>query len=81
MYVYVCIYICEYICVFVYIYAYNYICDEIDLCHSGRIRGQILPTQIRHSNTRSTSLKLIYIILSIYKSKIKCFEYFYSCIK
>ena len=33
-------------------------------------------TNIRHSNTRSTPLKLIYIISSIYKSKIMCFEYF-----
>jgi len=33
-------------------------------------------TNIRHSNIRSTPLKLIYIISSIYKSKIKCFEYF-----
>ena len=32
----------------------------------------------RHSNTRSTPLELIYIILSIYKPKIMCFEYFLS---
>ena len=34
-------------------------------------------TIIRHSNTRSTPLKLIYIISSIHKPKIKCFEYFF----
>ena len=33
-------------------------------------------TNIRYLNTRSTPLKLICIISSIYKSKIKCFEYF-----
>ena len=33
---------------------------------------------LRHSNTRSSLLKLIYIISSIYKQKIKCFEYFLS---
>ena len=33
-------------------------------------------TTLRHSNTRSAPLKLIYIISSIYKAKIKCFEYF-----
>jgi len=31
---------------------------------------------LRHSNTRSTPLKLIYNISSIYKPRIKCFEYF-----
>ena len=31
---------------------------------------------LRHANTRSTLLKLIYIISSLYKPKIKCFEYF-----
>ena len=33
-------------------------------------------TTLRHSNTRSTLLKLIYIISSMYKPEIKCFEYF-----
>ena len=36
-------------------------------------------TNIRHSNTRFTPLKLIYIISSIYIPKIKCFIYFFSC--
>jgi len=35
-----------------------------------------LNTTLRHSNTRSTLLKLIYIISSSYKPKIKFFEYF-----
>ena len=38
-------------------------------------------TILRHLNTRSTPLKLIYIISSIYKQKIKCFEYFLPVIK
>ena len=33
-------------------------------------------TNIPHSNKRSTPLKLIYIISSIYKAKIKYFKYF-----
>ena len=40
-----------------------------------RLNPSHLNTNIRHSNTRSTPLKLIYIISSIYKSKIKYFEY------
>ena len=37
-------------------------------------------SNIQHSNTWSTPLKLIYIISSIYKQKIKCFEYFLPCL-
>ena len=33
-------------------------------------------TTLRHSNTRSIPLKLIYIIWNIYIPNIKCFEYF-----
>jgi len=50
---------------------------EIDLYPSKRIWG-CSNSALRHSNTRSTMLKLIYIISSIYKLKIKCFEYFLS---
>ena len=35
-------------------------------------------TALRHSNPIFTPWKLIYIISSIYKPKIKCFEYFLS---
>ena len=56
------------------------VCVERDLCPYKRKDLRSNPshsnTNIRHSNTRSTLLKLIYIILSIYKPKIKCFEYF-----
>ena len=36
---------------------------------------------LRYSNTRSTPLKLIYVISSIYKPKIKCFNTFCPFIK
>jgi len=53
-------------------YAYMCVYFQKDL----RPNPSHLNTNIRHSNTRSTRLKLIYIISSIYKPKIKCFEYF-----
>ena len=36
-----------------YLFTYSlYMCVCVDLCHSGRIRGQILPTQIQPHNIR-----------------------------
>ena len=56
-------------------------CLSVYMCHSERIRGfkaKSFPLKYnpRHPNVRSTPLKLIYIISSTYKPKIKCFEDF-----
>ena len=55
---------------------------ERDLCHCRRIRVRTLPTHIQPFDIRiQDPLRwswYIYIISSIYKPKIKCFEYFLS---
>ena len=69
-----------------YIYIYVYIYRERERGRERLVSFQkdLMPnpshsnTNIRHLNTRSTPLKLIYIISSVYKPKIKCFEYFLS---
>ena len=84
VYLYMCV--CVYVCLCVYMYICMCVCIY---SARKRERERLVSSQkdsnsdsshsnltLRHSNTRSTPLKLIYIILSIYKSKIKCFEYF-----
>ena len=73
----ICIY--TYIHTHTHIYIYIYIERERDKLVSFQEDLSWDPSHskftLRHSNTRFIPLKLIYIISSIYKTKIKFFEY------
>ena len=86
---YVCMYVCVCVCVCVCIYMYIYVClciymyvcmyTLVSFQKDSRLKLSHSNTNIRHSNTRSTPLKLIYIILSIYKKKSSIWSTFCPC--